>query len=148
MIHGKLYLKSTDSDCDVYFAKELLDFGDNAQALASMRLGLITGSGESYIFRLDDMADTSSATKRLTVEKAGSVYGAAGLVSDPALSLSGYFAGGTLDAPAAGSSRLLHIAMGYVVSVEYFLWLEGCDENCFNDVQSKELSLSFGFVGI
>ncbi len=148
LIRGRVYLNSSDSDCDLYLSSELLDFGDNAQALAAMRFGLIFESGERYIFRLDDLKDTSAATAKLTVKTAGSVCGREGLVKDPALDLSAYFAVGAPEAPSAGANKLAHINVGETLSVEYFLWLEGCDENCFNDVRSKELSLSFGFVGI
>jgi hypothetical protein len=35
-----------------------------------------------------------------------------------------------------------------VASVEYWLYLEGCDEQCFNPVQNKDAGLMLAFVGV
>ena len=34
-----------------------------------------------------------------------------------------------------------------VATVEYWLYLEGCDPNCYNPVQSKDIALQLGFAG-
>ena len=46
-----------------------------------------------------------------------------------------------------GTQRLCALAADEVGTVEYWLWLEGCDENCINVVQSRDVALQFGFAG-
>lgn len=33
-------------------------------------------------------------------------------------------------------------------AVEYWLYLEGCDEQCINAVQSRSSEIQFAFVGV
>ena len=34
-----------------------------------------------------------------------------------------------------------------IATVEYWLYLEGCDPECFNPVHSRDLALQLGFAG-
>ena len=156
MMHGTVYLRSTGSGCRVYFWPEGLDFGDDIQALASLRLGLriSTAAGTTVrIFALDDMADTSAADSRRTVVDADTVVasvdsgGNAVMAADPAESLSAYFASGSTELVRPGTSALCAIAAGETISVEYWLYLEGCDDNCYNPVQSRDVALQLAFAG-
>ncbi|MCQ2553421.1 MAG: hypothetical protein MJ150_03860, partial [Clostridia bacterium] len=147
IIKGTVYLTSIDSPCDVYFEMDYMDFGTDIQALASMRFGMII-DGNTYIFKLDEFGNTAAATKRATVEKENSVYNGSELIADPSVSIKSYSNSGTLENPVAGDAPLAHINADEVITVDYFLYLEGCDENCFNDVMNKDVALSFGFVGV
>ncbi len=150
MLHGTVYLLAEDAACNVFFFRDRLNFGSDIQALSAMRLGMrfSTQSGtHSYIFRLDDMADTSSADSRVTVLNRGSVYGSGGYAPDPAVSLMPYCATGTAENPSAGSVMLCQLNADEVASCEFWLYMEGCDDNCFNPVQARDLALSFGFAG-
>ena len=40
------------------------------------------------------------------------------------------------------------ISVSYTHLVEYWLYLEGCDEQCFNPVQNKDAGLMLAFVGV
>lgn len=154
---GSVYLLSEGGESGVYLSPDALDFGEDVQALASLRLGLVFTSSRGtsvHMFRLDDMGDTAGAELRQTVEQPGCVIsslnagGQADFVSDPADQLSDYFSGGDEDNMIPGRSMLCTLPADEVVRVDYYLYLEGCDENCINAVQSRDLALSLGFTGI
>ena len=46
------------------------------------------------------------------------------------------------------TSVLVSLETDEVASVEYWLYLEGCDEQCFNPVQNKDAGLMLAFVGV
>lgn len=150
LLHGTVYLQAGDSECRVYFDPEALYFGDNTQALASMRVGFVFGgdNGGSYIFKLDELKDLSKAEKQVTITTDGKVYSKTGLVDDPSLAFAPYSGTSTETGAVAGEKALAHINANEVIAVEYYVWLEGCDSNCFNAVQGKDLALQFGFMGV
>jgi hypothetical protein len=158
LIHGTVYLKSQNGSCDVYLWKDKMELGADSQALAALRLGLkITAQSgtQTYIFKLDDMGSTTSAAAAQTVPDGDTVVSglngvSAVYVPDPAESLSSYFAQQTAGdtRPQAGSAALTHLETDEVASVEYWLYLEGCDENCINDVQNRDFALQLGFAGV
>jgi hypothetical protein len=156
LIHGTLYLQSRYDACDVYFSSEGMNFGADDQALAALRLALkiTTSAGEkSYIFRLDDLGNTAAAASRRTVPESGTVVssaenGNASYVSDPSTAISAYFALGSAESPTAGESALFSLAADETAQVEYWLYLEGCDDNCTNDVQNRQYSIQLGFAGV
>ncbi|MGM9613173.1 MAG: hypothetical protein ACI3XZ_06660 [Butyricicoccus sp.] len=156
---GTLYLKSELADSAVYFDRNALDFGSDNQALASMRLGLvITAQNKRYvhIFSLDSMGNTANAEERRTIEQPGAVVAAvdaAGkpdFVSDPAADIFGYCAKATDDPEYArpGDSVLCTLSADEVARVDYYLYLEGCDDNCINAVQGRMIALALGFTGM
>ncbi len=156
-LHGTVYLRSLDASHDVYFDRPGLDFGADTQALAAMRLGLrittIAGT-HTYIFALDDMGATANAAGQLTVASANSVVasvdqsGVAAFVPDPSVMLSRYWAEREDDQVIAGHEPLCRLATNETASVEYWLYLEGCDINCINEVQSRDLALQLAFSGV
>ena len=150
ILHGTVYLTSIDSPCDIYFDPAFLNFGEDIQALASMRIGFIFGGsdGGSYIFKLDELVDLSDAKERVTITTDGKVYSKDGLVDDPALAFAPYNGSNSEAGVIAGQKPLAHIDADEVIPVEFFLWLEGCDINCFNAAQGKDLALQFGFMGV
>jgi hypothetical protein len=158
LIHGTVYLKSQNGSCDVYFQQSGMDMGADSQALAALRLGLrITAQSgtKTYIFKLDDMGSTASAATTQTVPTADTVVSSLSGVSavytqDPSLNMSQYFAQQSTNdtTPQAGSSALTHLEADETASVEYWLYLEGCDDNCINDVQNRDLSLQLAFAGV
>ena len=159
-IHGTLYLQSLKDDCEVYFYRSGMYFGDDPQMLAALRLGLLIKVGKTektYIFALDDMINTQAAQKLQTTEQERVVVasisdqGRPNYQADPAKDLRAYFAVPSEDSkglPKAGAQALCTIQAGEVATVEYWLYLEGCDENCTNDVQDCEASLQLSFAGV
>ena len=156
---GTLYLQSEGADSSVYFDRNALDFGSDDQALASMRLGLVIttlNATYSHIFKLDSMGDTANAEARRTIEQPEAVVAAvdaAGkptFASDPAVDISGYCAKGTDDPEYSipGEYMLCSLSTDEVARVDYFLYLEGCDDNCINVVQGRTIALALGFTGI
>lgn len=152
LIHGTVYLKCQGVGCDVYFDRETLDFGADGQILASARLGLKITVGDNqtitYIFHLDAMGITTGVNSRKTVAPDGAVVVAAvdggGLPTfqnDPAVSIGNYM----ID--RADANALLTLQTGEVARVEYWLYLEGCDPECHNPVQNRDVILKLGFAG-
>ncbi len=155
-IHGYVYLKAEDVAQDICFDGSKLDFGTDGSVLACLRLGLrfTTQSGiKTYIFSLDEMGDTSGAETMLTVPSAGTVVsgiysgGDPIYISDPASRISAFCASDPDGALVRGRETLCRLNAGEVARVEYWLYLEGCDVNCINSVQSRDLALKLGFCG-
>lgn len=155
-IHGFLYLKS-DGDCDVYLDRSRMKISGDAQILSAGRLGMrvSTRAGEGVrIFRLDSMGNTSGAASRRTVPGSSLVVasisgdGKASYVSDPSTGFEGYYAGGDAARPRAGRNKICSMKANEIAVVEYWLYLEGCDDNCFNPVQNRNITLQFGFAGV
>lgn len=158
-IHGQLYLKCSSS-CDVYLYRPGMDFGTDAQTLAALRLGmkLKTQNGtNTFIFPLDEMGNTQGAVLTQTIPQSGMVVagidagGKADYVSDPARSLSDCFAvvrGENDTLPGAGVTPLCTLIAGEVAEVEYWLYLEGCDDQCSNEVQNKDIYIQLAFAGV
>lgn len=159
-LHGVFYLKSLDDGCDVYFYQPDMSFGEDAQMLAALRLGLRITTPEdvkNYIFRLDEMGNTAGAAATQTTAQANVVVGGIGAggspeyEADPSLQMSDYFAipaTGANDRPQAGRQALCRINAEEIVTVEYWLYLEGCDENCINAVQDREAGIQLSFAGV
>ena len=157
-LHGTVYLQCRNAACNVYFDAANLNLGSDAQALAAMRLGMriTSASGTKiWIFKLDALGATGSAESKLTVPQAGTVVsqiggnGEASYVSDPSEEISSYLAQGTGgEEYTPGSQMLVTLQADEVASVEYWLYLEGCDEQCINTVQSRPTALALAFAGV
>lgn len=155
-IHGKVYLKC-DGPCDVYLDKGSFRVGGDAQIMSAGRLGIriTTKSGVSaYIYALDSMGNTSQAKSRRTVPYANVVVGSIrnggspNYVKNPATGPERFYAGGSERKPTAGKQRVCVLRKDEIATVEYWLYLEGCDDNCYNPVQNREITLKLGFAGI
>ena len=156
-VHGTVYLQCQNASCDVYFNRDELNLGSDAQALAAMRLGMrITSSSgtQTLIFRLDDMGATGSAQSARTIASAGSVVasitgsGEPVYTSDPSQGIGGYMAQTNGNAYNPGSQKLMTLQADEVATVEYWLYLEGCDDQCFNPVQNRSSQLRLAFAGV
>ena len=159
-IHGICYLKSLTDDCDVFFHLPGMSFGTDPQVLSALRLGIRFVSDTeqySYIYTLDAMGNTAEAVSRQTTDQTAVVVGSidgngtALYVPDPSVSISGYGAEqvpGHPDAPNAGANKLGTLSAGEIATVEYWLYLEGCDANCINEVQDREVSMQLSFAGV
>lgn len=159
VLHGTVYLQCKNAPCDVYFNKEGLKLGSDPQALAAMRLGLVITSKsgtETFFFKLDDLGSTGSATSVKTIPRSSAVVssisgsGAANYVDDPAKELGGYMAGkGEHENEYnPGANKLVSLNADEVVTVSYYLYLEGCDEQCSNAVQNKSSEIQLAFAGV
>ena len=158
-LHGTVYLQCKNAACDVYFDAGKLNLGSDAQALAAMRLGLkitSTGGTSKLIFKLDGLGATNSAQSRATIAGSTAVVSSASsagepdYADDPALNISDYMAqeGTNENEYNRGSQSLLTLEKDEVASVEYWLYLEGCDEQCFDPVQNKDTQLQLAFAGV
>lgn len=160
LLHGTVYLRSEYRDCDVYLRRAGLDFGNNGQILSALRLGMkITSQGgtQTLIFRLDELGNTQNAASAVTVSSKDTVVsavndtGKATLVKDPSVSLSDYLAVENAEndgRPAAGRVALMHLNVDEVATVEFWLYMEGCDENCINAAQQKDTGIQLSFAGV
>lgn len=158
-LHGTVYLQCQNAACDVYFNKEQLKLGTDVQALAAMRFGMKITAKEgtkTYIFKLDEFGATGSAQSAQTVPGTSTVVssinssGQAEYVADPATGLADYMAnaGSGDDNFTAGTTRLVRLEKDEVASVEYWLYLEGCDKQCVNEVQSRSSDIQLAFAGV
>ena len=50
--------------------------------------------------------------------------------------------------PDKGEQALCTLAFKEIAKVEYWLYLEGCDENCVNEVQNRDVMLQLAFAGV
>lgn len=158
-VHGTVYLQCLNAPCDVYFNRDQLKLGTNAQALAAMRFGMKITAREgtkTYIFKLDELGATGSAQSTRTVPTASTVVssvngsGQAEYINDPSVGLSDYMAnaGNGDNDFRAGASRLVRLEKDEVATVEYWIYLEGCDEQCINAVQGIGSDIQLAFAGV
>ena len=163
--HGKVYLLAENQDCDIYLNRADMTF-DMANATdQAARLGLIfrndmTGQELSrVILRLDDMSmerSGASAETTQTVSQENAVIdeidgsGYPAFANDPAEDINEYMAytetqqGGI----TVGNKQLTRLPANTVITVEYYLYLEGCDENCVNSIQDGDMMINLGFAGV
>ena len=48
----------------------------------------------------------------------------------------------------AGEKLLVSIEEDQVVKVDYYVYLEGCDRDCYNVIMNKDLQITLGFQGV
>ena len=152
---GTFYLKGSSLPLAVYLYPSQMSVSADSQLLAAARVGFIIQSSagtQSYIFRYDDLGDTSGAAQQRTTAQSDVVVSGQGswsYVADPAQSVSAYSMDGSGDTPTArsGATPLFTLGADEVASVRYFVYMEGCDANCIGEAQSKSISLQFAFAG-
>jgi len=156
-MYGTLYLKSEGGECNVYFDPEAMYFGDDDQLIASCRLGLViktVADGEkSFIFKLDSLGNTGGAESQETMDSANVVVtgvdssGRAETDSDPSEEMTAYNARISGEAVEPGETVLCRLGEDEIASVDFRLYMEGCDENTINASQDREISIKMGFAG-
>ena len=157
--HGTVYLQCKNAACNVYFDKEKLSLGSDPQALAAMRLGLkiTTSRGtQEKILKLDALGSTGSAQTKQTIARSNAVVSSASstgepsYVDDPSVDISDYMAqaGANENEYNAGNQSLMSLEKDEVATVEYWLYLEGCDEQCYDPVQNKDSEIQLAFAGV
>lgn len=151
LIRGTVYLQNQGGACDVYLSTPELEISGTPQFIDAGRLGLrfITddGTATSYIFTLDDLGSTQGSRKMQTVIRRNAVVagvsdlGVPVFADDPAQSISQYH--------RDNEERQPLVSMDYqqTIQVDYWLYLEGCDDGCCNPVQSQDITLQLGFAG-
>ena len=162
IIHGSIYMTSVDDACDVYFHPTMCSMVSDNQLLSALRLGFLIRNqeGESVkIFRLDEFltGDVKLEAIQTTPENNTVVNSIdsdknPSFITDTATLLEPFKArsngGNNGDKYAAGENKLFSVLEDEIVELEFFVYLEGCDENCTNIVQDKELEMQLFFVGI
>ena len=151
-LSGTLYLKGGDSALNVYLYPGQMSVTSDPQLLAALRLGLVitTHSGtQTHIFTCDDLGSTAGATSRRTTAQDGVVVAAGWpYTADPARSISAYSMDGTGDTPTAraGATPICTLAANEVASVRYVVYMEGCDANCIDEAQARDVVLQLAFA--
>lgn len=153
-LSGTLYLKGSSAPLAVYLYQSQMNVTSDTQLLAALRIGfVIEGSSgmQTYIFTCDDLGNTASATSQRTTALDGVVVGGSGAwsyVDDPARVIGDYTMDGSGDTPVAraGATPLYTLAADEVARVRYFVYMEGCDDNCITEAQSKDITLQFAFA--
>lgn len=154
-LSGTLYLKGSGSALNVYLYQGQMSVTSDPQLLAALRLGLVitTPSGtQTHIFTCDDLGSTAGATSRRTTAQDGVVVaaGASGwtYAADPARAINAYSMDGTGDTPTAraGATPICTLAANEVASVRYVVYMEGCDANCIDEAQARDVVLQLAFA--
>ena len=151
---GTLYLKSSSAALNVYLYQGQMSVTSDPQLLAALRLGFIitTSQGmQTHIFSLDDLGSTAGATSRRTTAQDNVVVqgsGSWGYAADPAESIGSRTMDGTGDTPSAraGAQPICTLQADEVATVRYFVYMEGCDANCIDEAQARDLSLQLAFA--
>jgi len=157
-LYGKLYLKCQGGDCFVYLNKDEMTFGLDDQMVSSCRLGLNittkTDGEKTIILKLDDFIGSGGAESKSTMNDENVVIesvdgsGQGNTANDPSELVSDYAAVVTGNTLLQGERSLCKLQDEEVGCIEYRLYMEGCDENCINESQEKEIDLKFAFAGI
>lgn len=158
-IHGTVYLQAKRAGCLVFFDPDELHFIGDAQAMAALRLGLkITtqeGGEQTLIFKMDGFAGTGGAESIKTISEDNSVVqsissgGEPSYTQDPAKLLEEYCAEPSgADEWSRGTTELCTLQADEIAPVEYWVYLEGCDEECSNPVRDTNSELNLAFVGV
>ena len=154
VLEGTFYLQCGGSSLNVFLLPEQMSVSSDPQLIAALRVGMIieSSSGSStYIFTCDDLGSTAGATSRRTTARSGVVVSGSGswsYVADPAVSMSSYAADASGDdsvSARSGATPLVTLSSNEVATVRYFVYMEGCDENCIDEAQSRNLQLKFAF---
>ena len=127
--------------------------------MAAMRLGLriTSNSGtQTFLFQLNSLGATGNAQTVRTIAGSSAVVsaisgnGQPSYVDDPALDISEFMAqaGANENEYKPGARSLVSLQADEVATVEYYLYLEGCDEQCSNAVQSRSSELALAFAGV
>ena len=76
--------------------------------------------------------------------------GQAVYTADPSVGIAAYMVadGSEEGTYEAGTEMLCSLEADEVASVEYWLYLEGCDDNCSNPVQNRSSELQLAFAGV
>ncbi len=155
LLSGTFYLEGASAPLAVYLYQSQMNVTADTQLLAALRIGFIIQSSagtQTYIFACDDLGNTAAATQQRTTAQDGVVVSGAGswaYAADPARSISSYTMDGIGDTPVArsGAQSLFTLAADEVATVQYFVYMEGCDANCITEAQSKNIALQFSFAG-
>lgn len=142
ILEGTVYLKGGGTAMSVHLLPDQMSVSSDPQLLAALRLGFVlegSSGTQAHIFRLDELGSTAGATSRTTTARTGAVVSGGSLVDDPASDLSAF---------ASGGEALCTISGEEVVQVRYFVYMEGCDENCVDEAQSSAIQLRLAFEGV
>lgn len=154
VLSGSVYLQGGSRSLAVYLYPAGMSVSSDAQLLASLRLGLVfegASGTQTYIFTCDALGDTSGAASTRTTATEGVVVSgdsAWSYVDDPSVAMGAYAMEGSEESPtvASGASPLYTLAAGEVARVRYYVYMEGCDVNCANDAQAKDVALQLAFA--
>lgn len=159
LLQGTVYLKSEGGSCDVYFHPEELKLGSDSQTLAAMRLGMKITSHvgtKTWIWKLDALGTTSGVQSVRTTAAANAVVtsisqnGQPSYMTDPAENIGEYMAkkGSSDGTYQAGNKVVVQLDADETATVEYWLYLEGCDDQCSNPVQNRNTEIKLAFAGV
>ena len=120
-----------------------------------MKITSHTGT-KTWIWKLDDLGSTSGAQSVRTISAANSVVssisqsGQPSYTTDPAENIGDYMAekGSSDGAYQAGNKIVVQMNADEIATVEYWLYLEGCDDQCSNPVQNRNTEIKLAFAGV
>lgn len=166
--HGRVYLRAaaegqdTDARMALYLDQDSGSGGAVVQAVSgnllhAARLGLTFDGDNAVIFSLSDTENESSEQVRNTVlggtllgdgQVLGYQDGAVKGVPDPAVSLSEYTISMEKDMVRLPKEPLVYLELNRTYAVDIYFYLEGCDPDCSDSIQSDAADLHLSFYGI
>ncbi len=156
VLTGTFYIKSEGGESDIYFNPATFYISCDNQTMAALRVGFIfqTEHGDNtLIFRADDFLTGNDYREDRKHMQDGVVVASINnniptYSTDPSHMFSEFCAQPNNRDFLPGTCTLARINDGEIITVTYFLYLEGCDINCVNEVMDNTIGLSFGFAGI
>ena len=124
-----------------------------------MRLGMKITSHvgtKTWIWKLDALGTTSGVQSVRTTAAANAVVtsisqnGQPSYMTDPAENIGEYMAkkGSSDGTYQAGNKVVVQLDADETATVEYWLYLEGCDDQCSNPVQNRNTEIKLAFSGV
>lgn len=140
VIYGTLYLKA-DEECNLYIDPEEFEVSVVDNLAVGLRLG-IEINDKVLIFNVDK---NNNEDAKLTIAEDNSVVAGTNgsepiYVSDPSVSLEEY----SYDSK---TSVLVTLEKDVPTPFKYWVYVEGCDKNCVNNIQGSEVLIKFAFIG-
>lgn len=154
-----LYLKTNSDQVDVYLSDlTAINKDENNPLSTALRVGFVfykDNHADQYIFEPDEshnprgQFNTYNATTGQVLDSTkndGSVVDFKPLTKENLASYDENIGEVKIN---NGSEKMITLNRGEVVKVDVYFWLEGCDEDCFNNLVGKSLeTLSMKFVGV
>ena len=157
--HARFYMMVTsdyDESANVDLFIEGLPFTNedgtvSGGILNAIRLGIVVDDTDTYIFRQSKGADESSnAYLNGELIPANSVIGVENgemsVTDDPAVLLGTYTADWTED--GTPETYLMTTRLNEIHKVDLYIYLEGCDPDCDEEIQLDEFDFELNFFGV
>lgn len=139
VIYGTLFLKANE-DCDIYIDEESFDVSLSEPLSVGLRVGFKIND-EIHILNLDKGKNEEA---KITTEKEDVVVMSVdeknvSYISDPSLPVDNYYFN--------NENKITTLLKDEPTAIRYWIYIEGCDINCVNNIIGKDINIKFAFAG-